>query len=549
MSARRSIPVRAALAACVLGAAIGAAIACGPGGFDGLTGGSRDAGAVDATLPPTADPNLPAPRPLGPGSGSFVSTARPSLRWELADPLIGATLELCRARACATVDKTYEVSGRSFTLPEDLEPGVWFWRLRGKTSQTYGTKASATWEIVVRGAAATGASASIQGSIADVNGDGFPDLLATQSAPPPQAEFDDLLVFFGGPDGFPTRPSQRIPLGGRVPSLAAGVDVNGDGYGDVVVAEPGVILGEDGGPIVTDAAPPIYLEVYRGSEKGLVLGPEQPGIFELPSVGSGLHEAGDVDGDGYGDVVATSTRGSFVFLGSAGGLAGRLVSISSEPVFAPTAGRIGHGGFDANGDGLTDVLIGTTKPTAPAHLFFGAAAGLATQNVGLDLKDGTTYTTGALALAAGDFDGDAVVDLAFTATDEVPIPTVGIVNNVCFLRGPAPLLAPGECVAGPTDKGFARSLATFDLDGDKRDDLLIRGSSTVIAFHLTDQGAFDELPGYTFGPDVVLTTILPSRPGLGLWAGARPGQIWVVEGAKIKKTIVPDPFTSFGLVR
>ena len=126
---------------------------------------------------------------------------------------------------------------------------------------------------------------------------------------------------------------------------------------------------------------------------------------------------------------------------------------------------------------------------------------------------------------------------------------MGVVNDVCFLRGPAPLLAPGECVAGPTEKGFARSITTFDLDGDKRDDLLFRGSTSVIAFHLNEQGAFDELPGYTFGEDLVLTTVLPSRPGLGLWAAARPGQIWVIEGAKIKKTLVPDPFTTFGLIR
>ena len=538
-----------ALVVALVGGAIGAIEACGPGGFDGLTGGARDAGVADATLPPTADPNLPAPRPIGPGSGSFVSTSRPSLRWELADPLTGATLELCRARGCPTVDKTYEVSGRSFTVPEDLEPGVWFWRLRGKTSQTYGTKASATWEIVVRGPAATGASPAVHGSIADVNGDGFADLIATQSAPPPQAEFDDLLVFFGGPDGFPSRPSQRIPLGGRAPALAAGVDVNGDGFTDVVVASAGPVVGEDGGPIVTDAAPPIFIDVYRGSEKGLVLGPEQPNIFELPTLGSGLREAGDVDGDGYGDVIATSTRSSFVLLGSANGLAGRVVAMSSEPLFPPTPGRIGLGGFDANGDGFADLLVGTTKRSAPAHLFFGAAGGLAAQNVGLDLKDGSTYTSSALALAAGDFDGDAIVDLAFTATDEVPIPTVGVVNDVCFLRGPAPLLAPGECVAGPTEKGFARSITPFDLDGDKRDDLLFRGSTSVIAFHLNEQGAFDELPGYTFGEDLALTTVLPSRPGLGLWAAARPGQIWVIEGAKIKKTLVPDPFTTFGLIR
>ncbi|MBL8610106.1 MAG: VCBS repeat-containing protein [Myxococcales bacterium] len=533
---------RLALAAVSAGAiTVAVAIACGPGGFDGLTGGVRDAGAQgDATLPPELDVNLPAPRPIGPPSGTFLSSSRPSFRWELVDPLRGAFLELCKTRKCETVAKTFEVDARSFTLPEDLEPGVWFWRLRGKAARAFGQKASPAWEIVVRGPAATGASNASHGSIVDVNGDGFADIVAIASLP--GDEDHDLVVYLGGAEGYGTKATQRLPLSGRAVAIAAGVDVNGDGFGDVVVSTPGFFSGPDGGPFLPpDAAPPIFIEVYRGSEKGLLLGPEQPGFFEVPELGSGLREAGDVNGDGYGDVVATSTSSSVILLGSANGLAGPVVSLASPPTYAPAPGRLGLGGFDIDGDGLSDVAVGSAMPSAPAAIFFGASAGVGPQSASVDMKEGSVYLTSALALAALDIDGDAKVDLAFTATDQNPIDGIGPPNAVCFLRGPAPLLVPGECVYGNPAKGFAQSITGFDLDGDKRDDLIFRGGSGVISFHVNEQGAFDQGPGFNFGADVSLTTVMPSRPGAGVWAAMSSSQLFVIEGAKVKGSPLSPP--------
>ena len=110
-------------------------------------------------------------------------------------------------------------------------------------------------------------------------------------------------------------------------SVAAAGDVNGDGYADVIVGAPFFDAGE------TDEGAAF---VFLGSATGIAdgdattaaarLGGGQAGAF----LGWSLSGAGDVNGDGYADVVVgapffdageTDEGAAFVFLGSATGIA------------------------------------------------------------------------------------------------------------------------------------------------------------------------------------------------------------------------------------
>ncbi len=102
--------------------------------------------------------------------------------------------------------------------------------------------------------------------------------------------------------------------------------------------------------------------------------------------------AGDVNGDGYSDVIVgalyydngQSNEGrACVYLGSAGGLtAGAAWTAESDQVSAQFGYCVGTAG-DVNGDGYSDVIIGALYydngqgNEGRAYAYLGSAAGLA----------------------------------------------------------------------------------------------------------------------------------------------------------------------------
>jgi hypothetical protein len=115
--------------------------------------------------------------------------------------------------------------------------------------------------------------------------------------------------------------------------LGAG-DVDGDGYGDVVITDPGSLPGGDlpGTPGNTSVA-----FLYLGGAAG----PSTTASFTLVNPDSsgvtrpfqGWMGAGDVNGDGYADITAAAlgnTSLGYVFLGSGSGTVLPTPSITLE---------------------------------------------------------------------------------------------------------------------------------------------------------------------------------------------------------------------------
>jgi hypothetical protein len=540
--------------------------ACGPGSkYDDLTGGSKE------------DQALTAPRPLSPLSVTMVSTSRPRLKWDLTGSATGAIVELCRTRACDGDVKRYEATGRELVVPEDLEPGIWFWRLTSRTEKTHGTATSATWEVLVRGPAAHGSSDAPTGAVVDYDGDGHADLLFvadlavdSDGTPGPAA------LGMKGNEGATLDEDMDSPfpiIGPSTPdvipySVAAGTDFDGDGFADMGF---GTATLHDGSWVdIEFGGVKAFDETKVDFQSGLT-------IRGVPTI----KEAGDIDGDGYGDLLTSDSQSIIARKGGANGASGfsPILQVFDDPsmpapkvdIFA-RALAIG-GAFDSNGDGFTDAAFGF--PTGPDKLPFtsstlsvdkqpalhGAGSGsaelnapanpymmLAPGSAGLFNSPtarwsqlsvpGAGSVPVALTFAAGDFNGDGIADVAGTVK-------IGSTRHVCVWFGDVErVVEKGSCVTAPAyDTTLGDVLTTADLEGDGVDELLAvsseQGSSVQVLRFDTELKVAQTIPNL----GNALTTIWPGRPGLARWAArAADGQsIKVYEGTHLVQTVRPTP--------
>ena len=393
------------------------------------------------------------PRPIAPLSTATVTSRHPTFRWELAPGTDGASLELCSDRACANVFASAEVTGTHTALTRELQPGVVFWRLRSRVGTLVGADVSPTWELIV---GARGARIDTSwGTTLDVNGDGYADVVV--GAPGASSNTGRAYVYLGSPSGLSTSPATvligRDASGRFGGSVASAGDVNGDGYADVVV-------GANSAHYQLGRAY-LYLGGPSGLGASLVLGTE--GISR--GFGASVACAGDVNDDGYADVVVgadgatyVDREGVYLYLGSASGLpAIASASLARESMEYTVGGSVAGAG-DVNGDGYADVVVAANHPFSPvtghAYVYFGTSSGLgAIPAVRLDNPDGSTQAVA----SAGDVNGDGFADIA-----------VGAIGAAFLYLGsasgsstaPAVNLTPTD--TAPTETTFGFSIAGAD---------------------------------------------------------------------------------------
>ena len=322
-------------------------------------------------------------------------------------------------------------------------PGGWagiFWGSASGTTVTanHGSIWSGAMDGFVYGGIVSVAGAG------DVNGDGYDDVILSTTRTKDDAREGVAAVFLGSAAGIDfvyvfqadtliTWP--QGPLDEHVPSSVAGAgDVNGDGYDDVIVGAPEFHL--DGGSTSGVAM------VFHGSASGIASRNFGDTLLTVDDYyykagfGESVSGAGDVNGDGYDDVIVGAPRlgigAAFVYLGSASGIPDSLsyesptaIPIESDQPDASDFGWSVAGAGDVNGDGHDDVIVGAPyydagqQDEGAAFVFLGNETGISTRTTGsayarLESDQSFAYL-GVGVAGAGDVNGDGLDDVITTS--------------------------------------------------------------------------------------------------------------------------------------
>lgn len=389
-----------------------------------------------------ADACTPAPpRLIAPLSTARVTSQRPFLAWQLAPGTTGARVEVCADRACARVLASYDVTGEAGAPPTELPAGVVYWRAYGRIGAETGSVATAfTWQFTVP--RRSGPHDTAWGTIADFNGDGFADLRARGTS---------VRVFYGSSAGLPAAPGTSF-MGLGIDSADPAGDVNGDGYADLVTAT--WVLSHD------------LMQLYAGGPAGLDATRPTQQIDPPPgysvSWAAGL---GDVNGDGYGDVLeirrpSPSPVPLIVRFGGPRGMAA-TPSQTLPPIVNIYQDIIVHADF--NGDRYEDVWLGDPAG-AQALVYYGSNSGLGISPVTLPAPSGSRGFPLNSSAWTGDFNGDGFADLV---ADDDSSP-----RQVFVFYGSAAGLGPTSDVVA-TLAVTTSGLACGDVDGDGFTDLVV----------------------------------------------------------------------------
>jgi hypothetical protein len=320
-------------------------------------------------------------------------------------------------------------------------------------------------------------------AVADFNGDGYADLAA--GIPGHEMSSGQVAIYDGGAGGLAATGGEPTParlLAGEYPnnnfglSIAAAGDVNGDGYADLAVgaygydSTRGKVYVYHGGP---DGLGAEAVFVAVGEDVSFL----HRGVAIEHNLGNAVAGAGDVNGDGYADLlVAAASYGVedetrqqgkiYLFEGSAEGLTG---TTAEGKIVDPAFTAIGEQSFellgsalaggDLNGDGYSDAVVGSNYTYAAesgrVYLFYGSAAGLG----GQQKQAGAGSTAEAPAEEAANGTADGAADGTANGTAHGAADGTAAGRAALMLTG----LAIGDYGAEET---LGAALAVDDFDGD-----------------------------------------------------------------------------------
>jgi hypothetical protein len=335
----------------------------------------------------------------------------------------------------------------------------------------------------------------------DMNGDGYADVIVgAVTFTAGQSLEGAALLFLGSPTGISTTFYRRFELnqaGANVgESVATAGDVNGDGFSDVIVGAENF-----GGALLGGAA------IYHGGTEYTASAPTLSWSYGSPNgrAGSSLAHAGDVNGDGYGDLLVAAPDATASLAGE--GVVHVHYGSTTGPAAAPSVslpggqagGRFGacvSTAGDVNGDGYSDVIIGAPQASGSGRVavHHGSAGGLATTPA-WSLNGPAGSELGASVMTAGDVNSDGYADVivAAPANDDVRV----------YLGTAAGLSATPHISFTPPATGirFGASVSTAgDVNGDGYSDVIIGAplysngqneEGVILIYHGSDTGFVD----------------------------------------------------------
>lgn len=333
-------------------------------------------------------------------------------------------------------------------------------------------------------------------SAGDVNGDGYSDVIVGASFyDHGETNEGRAYLFKGSANGISITPSAILEINNAHAqfgsSVASAGDVNGDGYSDVIVGAP------EHDNISSEGA----AFIYHGSVVGLNTTPATSLIctFTYAKMGCSVASAGDVNSDGYSDVIVGAYEflwddgASFVYYGSVNGIGYDPDTIKSEDDFSWMGKSVASAG-DVNGDGYSDVIVGAPRwaefewsgfEVGAAFVYHGSATGIITTPAVTLSGSYQNSLTGNSVASAGDINGDSYSDVIVGAYTYEPV-------SVYF--GSATGI---DDIAEAVIDGLAPVASAGDVNSDGFDDVIFREAGFNLSIYHGSAAGLNIIPAVT----------------------------------------------------
>jgi FG-GAP repeat protein/flagellar hook capping protein FlgD/VCBS repeat protein len=349
----------------------------------------------------------------------------------------------------------------------------------------------------------------------DFNGDGYDDVIVgVYGSDAAGAGAGQAIIYFGTRGGAP----QTLVLNGAPGDLfglavAGAGDVNGDGYDDVIVG------GNQNGGGSTKGVAYIF---YGGSSPNAVADVTLNGFAIGDLFGSAVGSAGDVNRDGYADVIVgaygNGAGSAFIYFGGPA-MTSSSVTLNGEAVGDAFGIAVGTA-KDFNGDGYDDVIVGAIHGGSNygrAYIYYGGVRMDSASDVTFTGPLGTGAANFGLSVAgAGDVNGDGYDDVV-VGQNRIGFIASQTGRAYLFLGGSAPDAVPDLDITGTQSNEFVGGsvAGAGDVDGDGYDDLIL--------------GANQDIASPTAAGKAYVVSIYPyqveSPNGGETWVAGRPATV------------------------